>query len=72
MGLSLLSGAHLELAAETLAKLKEYDGEDIKVFVGGTIPLDDRRMLLEAGVSGVFTSEMKLEDVLVNLERSLA
>lgn len=71
VGLSLLSGAHLELVAETLAKLKEYEGEDIQVFVGGTIPADDREALLGTGVSGVFTSEMKLEDVLSELERRL-
>jgi methylmalonyl-CoA mutase C-terminal domain/subunit len=69
VGLSLLSGAHLELVAETLAKLKEYEGEDIKLFVGGTIPAADRQVLLDGGVSGVFTSEMKLEDVLADLER---
>lgn len=71
VGLSLLSGAHLELVAETMAKLKEYEGEDIKLFVGGTIPAGDRQLLLDRGVSGVFTSEMKLEDVLADLERWL-
>jgi methylmalonyl-CoA mutase C-terminal domain/subunit len=71
VGLSLLSGAHLELVAETMAKLKEYEGEDIKLFVGGTIPAEDRQLLLDRGVSGVFTSEMKLEDVLADLERWL-
>ncbi len=71
VGLSLLSGAHLELVAETQAKLKEYEGEDIKLFVGGTIPIEDRQTLLDRGVLGVFTSEMKLEDVLADLERGL-
>jgi methylmalonyl-CoA mutase C-terminal domain/subunit len=72
VGLSLLSGAHLELVAEIQAKLKEYEGEAIKLFVGGTIPAEDRQLLLDRGVSGVFTSEMKLEDVLADLERRLS
>ncbi|MEE8433689.1 MAG: cobalamin B12-binding domain-containing protein [bacterium] len=72
VGLSLLSGAHLELVAEIQAKLKEYEGESIKLFVGGTIPAEDRQLLLDRGVSAVFTSEMKLEDVLADLERRLS
>lgn len=64
VGLSLLSGAHRELVLETLDRLRERDATDIKVFVGGTIPEADRQWLLDAGVSGVFTSEMKLDDVL--------
>jgi methylmalonyl-CoA mutase C-terminal domain/subunit len=72
VGLSLLSGAHMELVAETLARLRELDAGDIKVFVGGTIPVEDRQSLLDAGVSGVFTSEMKLEEVVAAIERSLS
>lgn len=71
VGLSLLSGAHNELVAETLAQLRELDGGEIRVFVGGTIPKEDRSALLEQGCSGVFTAEMKLEDILAELERCL-
>ncbi len=72
VGLSLLSGAHRELVAETLDCLRERDAADIKVLVGGTIPEEDRQWLLDAGVSGVFTSEMKLDDVLAAIERVLS
>jgi methylmalonyl-CoA mutase C-terminal domain/subunit len=72
VGLSLLSGAHLELVAETLGKLKEFEGEGIKLFVGGTIPHDDQQALLETGVSGVFTAEMKLADIVAAMEKQLA
>ena len=72
VGLSMLSGAHQELVSETLACLRELDAGDIKVFVGGTIPPEDIPSLLEAGVSGVFTSEMKLEEVLEAIERLLS
>jgi methylmalonyl-CoA mutase, C-terminal domain len=72
LGLSLLSGAHNELVAETLAVLRRLEAPDIKVFVGGTIPAQDRKALLAQGCSGVFTAEMKLEEILAELERCLA
>ena len=72
VGLSLLSGAHNELVRETLAQLRDMDGGDIKMFVGGTIPMEDHQQLLDSGVSGVFTAEMKLEDILKHIENMLA
>lgn len=41
VGLSLLSGSHKELVAETMQELRALDAGDIPVFVGGTI----RRMI---------------------------
>jgi methylmalonyl-CoA mutase C-terminal domain/subunit len=72
VGLSLLSGAHNELVKETLEKLREFDGEDIAIFVGGTIPEKDREFLRSLGVMGVYTSEMELEQVLRDVERALS
>jgi methylmalonyl-CoA mutase C-terminal domain/subunit len=72
VGLSLLSGAHNELVKETLEKLREFDGEDIAIFVGGTIPEKDREFLRSLGVTGVYTSEMELEQVLRDVERALS
>jgi len=72
VGLSLLSGAHNELVAETLDRLRELEGDDIAVFVGGTIPADDREHLLGLGVRGVYTSEMELDEVVRDVERVLS
>ena len=72
VGLSLLSGAHNELVKETLEKLRELDGGDIALFVGGTIPEQDRELLRSLGVKGVYTSEMELEQVLRDVERALS
>ena len=71
VGLSLLSGAHNDLVPETIQALKAQDAADIKVFVGGTIPREDHESLRKVGVSAVFTSEMKLEDVLLQIEQAL-
>lgn len=72
VGLSILSGSHLELVTETMRQLREHDAADIKVFVGGTIPQEDHATLREAGVIGVFTSDMALEDVLDAIDRELS
>lgn len=72
VGLSLLSGVHREMAAEVLERLRDMEAGDIKVFVGGTIPAEDHQPLREQGVSAIFTAEMKLEDILAEIEKVLA
>ena len=72
IGLSLLSGAHLELVAETIDWLKKLGGDEIRIFIGGTIPKEDQQALLEMGVMGVFTAEMKLTEVLGAIDTALA
>lgn len=55
IGLSILSGAHLTLFAETMRLLAERDAADIVVFGGGIIPEGDIPVLLDLGVSRIFT-----------------
>jgi (2R)-ethylmalonyl-CoA mutase len=54
VGLSILSGSHLELIPEVVRLLNE-EGLDIPVVVGGIIPVADAKRLREAGVAGVYT-----------------
>jgi (2R)-ethylmalonyl-CoA mutase len=54
IGLSILSGSHLQLVPELLQRLAD-EGVDAPVIVGGIIPEDDRRTLLDAGVARVYT-----------------
>ena len=54
IGLSILSGSHLELVAEVLEQLREK-GVDAPVVVGGIIPESDQQKLLEAGVAAIYT-----------------
>ncbi|GAC1327181.1 MAG: cobalamin B12-binding domain-containing protein [Beijerinckiaceae bacterium] len=72
VGLSVLSGSHNELVSETISELKVLQAGDIPVFVGGTIPAEDRAYLLGLGVSEIFTSEMRLDDVVSALARALS
>jgi (2R)-ethylmalonyl-CoA mutase len=54
VGLSILSGSHLELVPEVVQRLREA-GVTAPVVVGGIIPEDDRPALLNAGVEAVYT-----------------
>jgi len=55
VGLSILSGSHMELVPDVLDKLKEAGLGDVPVVVGGIIPDSDARALKELGVAAVYT-----------------
>ncbi len=54
IGISILSGSHLELVPDIVKQLRAA-GVDAPVIVGGIIPEDDRVTLLEQGVAAVYT-----------------
>lgn len=54
VGLSILSGSHLALVPDIVARLRA-EGVEAPVVVGGIIPEDDRPRLLAGGVAAVFT-----------------
>ncbi|MET0999804.1 MAG: protein meaA [Marmoricola sp.] len=55
VGLSILSGSHMELVPDVLAQMKESGIDDVPVIVGGIIPTRDAALLKEMGVAMVFT-----------------
>ena len=54
VGISILSGSHLELVPEVLDRLRAV-GVDVPVVVGGIIPPADAKLLREKGVTAVYT-----------------
>jgi len=64
VGLSILSGSHQELARDVIEQLRRLGADDVKIFVGGTIPADDQPQLLALGVAAVFTADMPLDDMI--------
>ena len=54
LGLSSLSGAHMEYAEELCEMLRENDMGDVLFLVGGTIPDEDAAQLKRVGVTEVF------------------
>ncbi len=55
VGLSILSGSHMELVPDVLAGLREAGLDDTPVIVGGIIPDSDGQRLRELGVAAVYT-----------------
>ncbi len=56
VGISILSGSHLELVPEVVDRLREA-GVDAPVVVGGIIPPEDAEVLAGKGVAKVYTSK---------------
>jgi methylmalonyl-CoA mutase C-terminal domain/subunit len=54
IGLSILSGAHLELFPRVVDELKKRGMDDVVLFAGGIIPDEDRPRLQEIGFKGLF------------------
>jgi (2R)-ethylmalonyl-CoA mutase len=54
IGLSILSGSHVTLAHEVMRLMKE-EGVSAPLVVGGIIPPEDEKLLLESGVAAVYT-----------------
>ena len=54
VGLSILSGAHVNLTRKVVSKLKEVGCGEIPVIVGGTVPPDDMELVKGAGAAAVF------------------
>jgi (2R)-ethylmalonyl-CoA mutase len=55
VGLSVLSGSHMEVVPAVVAGLAEAGAGDVPVVVGGIIPREDAATLRRQGVVGVFT-----------------
>ncbi|HEU4566543.1 MAG TPA: protein meaA, partial [Marmoricola sp.] len=55
VGLSILSGSHMELVPDVLERMREQGLHDVPVVVGGIIPAGDAARLRELGVAQVFT-----------------
>lgn len=64
IGLSLLSGAHLEVM-ERVCALLESSGvkRDVVVMLGGNIPLRDHVQLRAMGVDGIFPGSSSFGDI---------
>ncbi len=72
VGISILSGAHLEILPEIVRLLREEAMDDVLVVVGGIIPEADRQTLLDLGVSRVFgpgTSTGSIVDFIVSAKQ---
>ncbi len=63
IGVSILSGAHMTLVPPLLEHLKANDAADIKVVVGGVIPVADRQKLRDLGAAAVFDQDTATDEI---------
>ncbi len=64
IGLSSLSGAHMQLFPAVMDALKKAGAGDIQVLGGGIIPAEDIPLLKEAGLTRVFTPGASLQEII--------
>jgi methylmalonyl-CoA mutase C-terminal domain/subunit len=64
IGLSILSGAHLELFPSIIEGLRRKGREDALVIAGGIVPEDDVSTLQQMGVKAVFGPGTPTEDII--------
>jgi ethylmalonyl-CoA mutase len=70
VGLSILSGSHLPLVHEVMARLRDSGAAELPVVVGGIIPPQDARALKQAGVAEVYTpKDFALNRIMADLVR---
>ena len=72
IGLSILSGAHLELFAPIIEGLKKKRREDVLVVAGGIIPEDDIAALQQMGVKAVFGPGTSTGDIIKFIQNEIA
>jgi len=63
IGLSIYSGAHLPLSKKLMEQLEEEALTDKLVLVGGNIPRRDIKTLRDYGVTGVFPTGARLDEI---------
>src|SRR3954466_12747220 len=69
IGLSILSGSHVPLVKDVVARMKEA-GVDVPVIVGGIIPPHDADTLKAAGVTAVYTpKDFELNRIMADIVR---
>lgn len=63
VGLSILSGAHLELFPRVVEELKQRGVDDVLLFCGGIIPEEDTAALKDLGFKAIFRPGTNTQDI---------
>ena len=69
IGLSILSGAHMELIPKILELIRANGQDGVKIFIGGIIPDEDVPKLLEMGVTGVYGPGTPTGDIVKDIRK---
>jgi methylmalonyl-CoA mutase C-terminal domain/subunit len=71
VGLSILSGAHLELFPSIVDGLRKKGRQDVLVIAGGIVPEDDVSTLQQMGVKAVFGPGTSTEDIIRFIQKEV-
>ncbi|OEU44844.1 MAG: methylmalonyl-CoA mutase [Desulfobacterales bacterium S7086C20] len=71
IGISSMSGIHLEALSDLLEDLKKSGAENISVIAGGIIPQEDLKGLEDLGVKGVFPSGSTTSEIINFINKNL-
>jgi len=70
VGLSILSGSHIALVRDVVARMRTAGLADVPVVVGGIIPPEDAQVLRQAGVAAVYTpKDFELNRIMADVLR---
>jgi (2R)-ethylmalonyl-CoA mutase len=70
VGLSILSGSHVPLVRDVMARMREEGLDDVPVIVGGIIPPEDESVLRKEGVAAVYTPKnFELNTIVADIVR---
>ena len=73
VGLSILSGSHVPLVRDVLARMKAEGLSDVPLIVGGIIPPEDEKLLRAEGVAAVYTpKDYELNAIMADIVRIVA
>jgi len=70
VGLSILSGAHMTLVPKVKKMLEEEGLDNVKLFLGGIIPDEDKPALEKLGVAGIYGPGTSTELIIQEIQNA--
>jgi len=70
VGLSILSGAHMTLVPKVKNMLEEEGLDNVKLFLGGIIPDEDKPALEKLGVAGIYGPGTSTELIIQEIQNA--
>lgn len=72
VGLSILSGAHMEIFPTTIQRLKDRGLESMVLVAGGIIPEEDVPALEQMGIKAIFGPGSSSQEIVDSLRKAVA
>ncbi len=71
IGVSILSGAHLTIFRKITELMKQYGMDDVLLLGGGIIPDEDKPILAQMGVKGLFGPGTSTQEIIEFIKREV-